>query len=507
MISKDIRRIQSALDRQSFKLNITGVWDNATCHALLAFQTSKYGGAKKQYLDAETFMDLGFDARTSDAFELAYGHICGGVDVAPATYGNTVGTSMAPAVKLIQRALRLKETGKLDSKTCSRLSELARNNNEKALITRSGLERLGFTSTEAIKVANQFAFAQCPTGGRVNVAGVRLDYPGFSRVRGFAGADADAYGQSDQDPEDAYEWEYDQSEDVKDWEAVWNAVLPAGHHWCTATPSSLRVVGDWILVDSSANGIKRRQYSDNVGAVYYQFWRTINNEERWACPKTTALTSRKRALIKMMQEALLDLGYKIKVDSLAGKNTCTAAYSEQLKLGICGQELLQQKLFQRLGFTDKEVAEAWKEISGVCRGEYTSAFACIPAGTPPEPVVVPDKTPPKSCMVNLPVGMVWCDGQLTGAVRISGPNPVTDCTGWTQENWKSPDGSLSVHFYNIAAKTSKWACAIKLDIKDDLKPTTNKAGWGWLGGLAIMLAGAGFLLFGKPVESSSKRRR
>lgn len=500
-MNRDILRIQSVLDRNSFKLNITGVWDNATCQALLAFQASKYGTAKRQYLDSETFMDLGFDAKTADRFELAYGHICGGVDVAPSTYGNTVGTSLSPVVKRIQRALKIKESGKLDAKTCSRLTELARNNNEKALISRSGLERLGFTSTEAIKIADQFAFAQCTARGRMVVAGVGLDYPGFSRMRGFAGADADAYGQSDQDPEATYELEFDSSEDIHDWEATWNAVLPAGHHWCTATPSSLRMVSDWILVDSSANGIKRRQYSDNVGAAYYQFWRTINNEERWACPKKTALTSRKKALIKMMQEALLELGYNLGragADGLAGKDTCTAAYSEQVKLGICGQELLQQKFFQRLGFTDKEVAEAYKEISGVCRGEYTSAYACIPAGTPPTPVVTPEDKPPqpKSCVISLPMGMVWCAEQPLGVTRINGPSPVADCTGWTQETWKDPIGNTYIHFYNIAAKNSKWACPEKRVIPEPPKPT-DKAGWGWIGGIAILAIGAGLIWFNK----------
>jgi hypothetical protein len=451
MANQDIRRIQSALDRYSFKLNITGAWDSMTCQALLGFQSSKYGTAKQNYLDSETFMDLGFDAKTADRFEQAFGHICGGVDVAPSTYGNTVGTSLSGPVKRIQRALRVKESGKLDAKTCSRLTELAQNHGEKALITRSGLERLGFTSTEAVALAEQFAFAQCTARGRSVVAGVGLDYPGFSR---FRGADADAYEQSDQNPDDSWELEYDRSESYADQAAVWAKVLPAGHHWCTATPSSLKATGDWLLVDQSANGIKRKQFSDNVGAAYYQFWRTLTNEERWACPKTTALTSRKKYLIKIMQEALLDLGYSIgKADGLAGKNTCHAAYTEQGKIGICGEDLLQQRLFQRLGFSNAEVAEAWKEISGVCRGEYTSAYACVPAGTPPTPAkppvtpVKPQPQPPK-------------------------PEPVTP---------------------------------VKPVIKDKITPADKKAGWGWIGGIAIVLAGAGFVLFGKPVSGSTKR--
>jgi hypothetical protein len=440
MANQDIRRIQSALDRHSFKLNITGAWDSMTCQALLGWQASKYGTAKQNYLDSETFMDLGFDAKTADRFEAAFGHICGGVDVAPSTYGNTVGTSLSGSVKRIQRALRVKESGKLDTKTCSRLTELAQNHGEKALITRSGLERLGFTSTEAVALAEQFAFAQCTARGRAVVAGVGLAYPGFSRFSGFSGADADAYEQSDQNEDDSSDWEYDRSEPYADQAAVWAKVLPAGHHWCTATPSGLKVTGDWLLVDQSANGIKRKQYSDNVGAAYYQFWRTLTNEERWACPKTTALTSRKKYLIKIMQEALLDLGYSIgKADGLAGKNTCTAAYTEQGKLGICGEDLLQQRLFQRLGFSAKEVTEAWKEISGVCRGEYSSAFACVPAGTPPVPAK-PPVTPPKP---------------------KPEPEPVTPV------------------------------------IKNDVKPAHKKAGWGLIGGIAILVVGAGFIFFNK----------
>jgi hypothetical protein len=518
-MNTDVRRIQSALDRQSFKVNITGTWDAATCQALLAFQTAKYGAVKRGYLDSETFMDLGLDAKTADRLEASYGHVCGGVEVPPSTYGNTVGKSMTPEVKRIQRALGVRETGKLDERTCAALGTLARNSGQSALLTRPVLERLGFTSTEAAAIVQKFAFATCgvqaTARGRATIAGVGLDYPGFS------GFDVDGYdecnpdGQCDQNPND---WEdtglrFDVCEDPADKAAVWASVLPAGHHWCTATPSSLRVVGDWVLVDQSCNGIKRKQYSDNVGAAYYQFWRTLTNEERWACPKSTALTSRKKQLIKLMQGVLLDLGYDLGstgADGSVGKFTCRAAYTEQGKAGICGEELLTKKLFQRLAFSAKEVEEAWTEISGVCRGEYTSAFACggVAPVTPVEPPIAPPAA--KDCDPSLPPGMAWCSGQPAGATRVSGPSPVPNCAGWTKEMWKTTDTALHAHFIQSAKKLSKWACATKRPSPDPVPPPpvdpVKKAGWGWIVGGLLVAAAAGTFYFSKPAGSSKRRR-
>jgi hypothetical protein len=533
-MNTDVRRIQSALSRASFTLNVTGIWDTATCQALLGFQAAKYGSSKQNYLDGETFMDLGFDAKTADRLEASYGHICGGVDVAPSQYGNTVGKGMSPVIKRIQRALRLKETGKLDANTCMRLTELAKNQGSKALITKSGLERLGFTSTEAAAFAGQFAFAQCTARGRAVVAGVGLAYPGFS---GFAGADADAYdqcdayGQCDQDPEE--DWNFnDTCEDPADIAAVWSQLLPAGHHWCTAAPSGLAIVNDWIIVDQSCNGVKRRQWSSNNGEAYYQFWRTLTNEERWACPKQT-VTPRRTQLIKLMQEVLIDLDYdlgKYGADGKPGEMTCKAAMYEQHRLGMCGQQLLQKGFFESLGFSSKEVQDAWNEISGICRGYYTGQYDCKSPTPPPEPPLVPVTPPPPpdvppkpqpvkpaTCSAPaLPSGMAWCSGQPAGATMIAKAQAVTSCAGWTKEVWQTADKAQHVKFYNAAAKSTKWACAknapapIPDDKKKDEPIKTEKAGWIWWAAGAVLLLGGAAIYSqnksGSPSRARSRRR-
>jgi hypothetical protein len=531
-MNTDVRRIQSALSRASFSLNVTGTWDTATCQALLGFQAAKYGSSKKNYLDGETFMDLGFDAKTADRLEASYGHICGGVDVAPSQYGNTVGKGMSPVIKRIQRALRLKETGKLDKNTCLRLTELARNQGSNALITKSGLERLGFTSTEAAAFASQFAFAQCTARGRAVVAGVGLAYPGFS---GFAGADADAYGQSDQNEQD--DWDYgDVSEDPADTKAVWDRLLPAGHSWCTATPSGLAIVNDWIIVDQSANGIKRRQWSSNNGEAYYQFWRTLANEERWACPKQT-VTPRRTQLIKLMQEVLIDLDYdlgKYGADGKPGEMTCRAAMYEQHRLGMCGEQLLQKGFFESLGFSSKEVQDAWNEISGVCRGYYSGQYDCKSPTPPPEPPLVPvEPTPPPpvppkpqppkpstpTCSgPTLPSGMAWCSGQPAGATLVVKAVSLSSCAGWTKEVWETPDGARHAKFYNATAKSTKWACAKNAPIPTTPPSTPpppasvvdKKAGWVWWAAGAVLLLGGAAIYSqnkgGSPSRARSRRR-
>jgi peptidoglycan hydrolase-like protein with peptidoglycan-binding domain len=505
-MNQDVRRIQSALDRSAFKLNITGEWDVATCQALLDFQASKYGTSKQRYLDSETFMDIGFDPKTADRLEASYGHICGGVGPAPSTYGNTVGKSLVGQVRRIQRALRVRETGKLDQATCAALSGFAQNVGATSLINRKVLEKLGFTSTEAEALAGQFAFAQCTARGRAVVAGVGLAYPGFS------GVDADAYGQSDQNEQD--DWENaDTCEDPADTAAVWNAVLPGGHSWCTATPSGLAMTADWVLVDSSCNGIKRRQWSSNNGEPYFQFWRTLTNEERWACPKQT-VTPRRTQLIKLMQESLLDMGYAIgKADGIAGPKTCQAAYVEQFKQGNCGKDVLQEQFFESLGFSKAEIKDAMTYVSGVCRGNYTNAYACAnpepPKPPKPDPVKPPVTPPAPTCAgPTLPAGMAWCSGQPAGSTLYAKATAVANCTGWTRETWTTKDGAQHVKFYNAAKKLTKWACAKSVPTPigpDDVQPATEKAGWAWWVAAGLAVVGIGVFAFNKQGGKGKRR--
>jgi hypothetical protein len=510
-MSTDARRIQSILNRASHKVDITGEWNRDMCAALVAFQEQKWGSRKNRYFDSETWLELGFDPRTADEFEAKYGHICGGVTPPGASYGNTVGVDLSGQVKRVQRALRVRETGRFDERTCEAISSLARNMGVQPL-SRDMLIHIGFTGAEAAKLAEVFMLA-CTARGRQALRGVGYAKPGFA---GFAG---DEYGQSDQNIDDYDDLGFDDvSEDPADTTAVWNNVLPSGQSWCTATPTGLRIVNDWVNVSSAAGGIKRRQWSDNNGAAHYQYWRGLTNEERWSCPKQTVTPQRVR-LIKLMQETLLDLDYAIgTADGKAGPKTCQAAYVEQGRLGMCGQELLQKGFFESLGFSKSEVQEAWNEISGACRGYYSSAYDCAAPvkPEPPKPEPTTPVTPVKPSTPTTPPapsGQKACSGQPAGSTRTSGPSPMTGAySGWTKETFKSGNGALSTKYYHAAQKITKWFCGaapspvkpIPQPIPDPPKPD-EPAGWGWVLGGGLVVLAAGIFLFNK--TPSGRRRR
>ena len=273
------------------------------------------------------------------------------------------------------------------------------------------------------------------------------------------------------------------------------------------------MTGDWVLVDQSCNGIKRRQWSSNNGEPYYQFWRTLTNEERWACPKQT-VTPRRTQLIKIMQEYLLDMGYylgKTGADGIAGTNTCKAAYVEQFKQGICGKDVLQPSFFEAMGFTKAEVADAMTYVSGVCRGYYTNEYACANPNPPKEPVkppVTPPAQPPACAGPTLPANMAWCSGQPAGATLLTKAVSVPACAGWTKEVWKTTDGAQHIKFNNATKKLTKWACAKAAPITTppDVQPGTEKAGWAWWLAGGIILAAAGTFYFNKPRGGKGRRR-
>jgi hypothetical protein len=155
----EIKRIQTALQRNTFNPGtIDGKWGPKTCGAMLGFQTSRFGSAKMNWLDVETWMALGFDTSTSKRFEDLYGMACGGMPPkgwTGAGSGTNVRVELADIQK-IQYAIGTLTTGKLDKATCEELFRRQRafGDNSTALGKRL-FETLGFTSIEAQKLSTQ----------------------------------------------------------------------------------------------------------------------------------------------------------------------------------------------------------------------------------------------------------------------------------------------------------------------------------------------------------------
>ena len=159
----EIKRIQTALMRANFNPGtIDGAWGPKTCSAMLAFQKSRFGSAKKSWLDIETWTKLDFDMSTSKRFEDLYGRACGGAPPAGWTgagSGTNVGVSAAEIQK-IQYGLGVLTTGVFDKATCEALykKQVSLGVGGSALSKRV-FETLGFTTSDAQKIATQLGMA------------------------------------------------------------------------------------------------------------------------------------------------------------------------------------------------------------------------------------------------------------------------------------------------------------------------------------------------------------
>jgi hypothetical protein len=156
---EQIKRIQTALLRANFNPGtIDGAWGPKTCGAMESFQKSKWGTAKKLWLDVETWMGLGFDASTSRLFEDLYGMACGGTPPAGwkgAGSGTNVTVTLADIQK-IQYALGVLTTGVMDKATCEALYAKQRAMGITVpVLTAELFGKLGFTGTEAAKLGTQ----------------------------------------------------------------------------------------------------------------------------------------------------------------------------------------------------------------------------------------------------------------------------------------------------------------------------------------------------------------
>jgi peptidoglycan hydrolase-like protein with peptidoglycan-binding domain len=154
-----VKRIQEALLRNSFNPGtIDGKWGPKTCGAMLGFQTSRFGSAKANWLDVETWSALGFDASTSRLFEDLYGMSCGGTppkDWTGAGSGTNVQVTLSDIQK-IQYAIGVLTTGKFDKATCEELFRRQRALGDSSTALGKRLfETLGFTSSEAQKLSTQ----------------------------------------------------------------------------------------------------------------------------------------------------------------------------------------------------------------------------------------------------------------------------------------------------------------------------------------------------------------
>jgi peptidoglycan hydrolase-like protein with peptidoglycan-binding domain len=162
----EIKRIQTALQRANFNPGtIDGIWGPKTCSAMLAFQKSRWGTAKKSWLDMETWAALGFDTSTCKRFTDLYGMACGGTP--PAGWaGEGSGTNVQVSssdINKIQKAIGVAITGTMNKATCEALytKQRALGNTSKTL-SRQLFETLGFTGTDAQKLSTQLG-SSCST--------------------------------------------------------------------------------------------------------------------------------------------------------------------------------------------------------------------------------------------------------------------------------------------------------------------------------------------------------
>lgn len=157
---EQVKRIQEALKRASYNPGtIDGKWGPKTCAAMTAFQKARFGTAKNNWLDMETWSLLGFGTSDCKTFEDAYGTSCGGNPPAGWTgAGSGMGDLLVTTadIQKIQYALGTLTTGQFDKATCEALYK-----KQRALgITSNALskklfETLGFTTTEAQKLNTQ----------------------------------------------------------------------------------------------------------------------------------------------------------------------------------------------------------------------------------------------------------------------------------------------------------------------------------------------------------------
>lgn len=159
----DIKRIQMRLKAIPIDPGpVDGIFGKKTCQAILEFQKNRYGTSKKNFLDYQTFLDLGFDVHTADRFAKKYGWLCGATEMPKseaegqaATGGSAVGVA---DIKKIQRKLGVKADGKWGQKTCQAIYDLQAKTGVYTDVLRSQtFEKLGFTGSEAQLYAGHFA--------------------------------------------------------------------------------------------------------------------------------------------------------------------------------------------------------------------------------------------------------------------------------------------------------------------------------------------------------------
>jgi peptidoglycan hydrolase-like protein with peptidoglycan-binding domain len=163
---QDTRRIQQRLKASGYDPGaIDGIWGPKTCAAMLHFQKAKFGAVKMNYLDYDTFVALSFDTMTADRFARTYGFTCGATGVPKKEEernkdfppGEGVGQA---DIKKIQEKLRLRQTGTFNVETCKELFRIQQNNgNMQSVLLSSTFEKLGYTGTEAKRLASGFAGA------------------------------------------------------------------------------------------------------------------------------------------------------------------------------------------------------------------------------------------------------------------------------------------------------------------------------------------------------------
>lgn len=135
-----------------------GIWGKNTCKAITDFQKKLWGDAKGGYLDAETFMKLGFDSTMADMFEKEYGPVCGGA--VPPGGRSIVGPDQ---IKQIQISLGVAQTGTWDSATCRALYSIQqRNGNYSQRLVESTFISLGIPRPTATLFSISFASACVP---------------------------------------------------------------------------------------------------------------------------------------------------------------------------------------------------------------------------------------------------------------------------------------------------------------------------------------------------------
>jgi hypothetical protein len=144
---------------------------------------------------------------------------------------------------------------------------------------------------------------------------------------------------------------------------------------------------------SDALGWTVTTYAGVDNQLYYRYDHASTNVRKWACPKSAAPSSKQKADVKLIQQALLNAGYNVGstgADGIIGPNTCAGAYKYAAeRLSEYGGNL-SANFFKTLGLAGRDFEVTYARL---CTQYYKDVGQHAPVVTP-EPVA-PKPVQPK----------------------------------------------------------------------------------------------------------------